>query len=147
MYLKAVSKNKIIKLDPTDSMWNDKKIYNENAIKQLLSWNTKEGNFILEGGRDSYNNLIKCEESNKDNKKSVLKKTYFNGYNLWNGYEKIKKIEIENEDIPKYMPGFSFINESCNPCSPLDNSYNCPFRLNTKGNNKVSEIWNLLWNI
>jgi hypothetical protein len=43
----------------------------------------------------------------------------------------IKTTDItENETIPKIIPGFTFLNEPCNPCIALDespNKYSCPF--------------------
>jgi len=47
------------------------------------------------------------------------------------------------------MPGFSFVNGPCNPCSPLNDNpdYSCPFKLNVKGNDAISDVWKELWSI
>ena len=56
---------------------------------------------------------------------------------------------VKPEDIPKEMPGFSFVKGSCNPCVPLDSppNYTCPFRLNVKGDDEITEPWKQLWNL
>lgn len=34
---------------------------------------------------------------------------------------------ISNDDLLKRAPGFTFLNEPCNPCNILNNKYDCPF--------------------
>jgi hypothetical protein len=145
LYLEALSRNKIQHITPAFSMEKAKKIYNENAIKQMLSWNTKEGQFLLTGGINKNKEEIKCFSNL--NEPSSIKKIKLNGYNLWNGYKNERITNIMDEEIPLEMPGFSFIKEPCNPCIALDNDYSCPFELNIKGNKSVSNIWKKLWNI
>jgi hypothetical protein len=133
LYLESVRQNPMIKIDPDYALDYAMKIYNENSVKNLLSWNTKEGQFLLYGGTNK-NNIIKCS----DDANPVLQKTIENG-----GVKSILNIDIENE-----MPGFTFVNEPCNPCSVLNNKsdYSCPFKLNIKGDNETSDIWKILWN-
>jgi hypothetical protein len=145
LYLDAIAKEPIINLIPGHSLQAAKKIYNENAIKKLLSWNVKEGQFILNGGINKNGDEIKCFSDNKN--PSVLKKIQVNGYNLWNGYKNEKITSIDNENIPNDMNGFSFVNNPCNPCKALDDDFSCPFQLNVKGENNVSPIWKILWNL
>jgi hypothetical protein len=160
LYMDAVDREPIVRLTPGFSMQKAKTMYNENAIKQMISWNTKEGQFLLNG---SYNKN-KNDNNNNNNKNTIkcfsyvdkpseLKKIQIDGLqrlgftDLLNGYKKEKIIAIENENVPNEMPGFSFIGKPCNPCAPLDNDYSCPFRLNVKGDDSVSDIWKTLWNI
>jgi hypothetical protein len=145
LYLDEISKNKILHLTPSFSMEKAKKLYNENTIKQMLYWKTKEGQFILSGGINNNNEVIKCFSYLKG--PSIMKKIQQNGYNLWNGYRNEKITTISNDNIPLEMPGFSFVKGSCNPCIALDNDYTCPFNINIKGNNTISEIWKNLWNL
>lgn len=155
LYMEEVWQNPMIKINPGVSLEEAMKIYNENAIKQLLAWNTKEGEFIVYGGDlgvspgmpDDIRNTIKCT-LNKSGKFEMEKTTY-NGYNTWNGYRNVEKKIIPNENIPNEMPGFSFINGPCNPCSPLmsPSDYNCPFTLNVKGDKNVSQIWKQMWRL
>jgi len=172
LYLDAVAREPIIRLTPGFSMQKAKTIYNENAMKQMLSWNTKEGQFLLNGSfiKNERNETNTRGERNGErygerdeikcfsyvDSPSVLKKVQIDGLqrigfglnkDLLNGYKKENITDIANEDIPNEMPGFSFIGKPCNPCAPLDNDYSCPFRLNVKGDDNVSDIWKNLWNI
>lgn len=147
-YMDAIWKNKIIKIDRSVALDNAMKIYNETAIKQKLSLNTKEGQFIIYGGligEDQENN-IKCVEYKNV---SRMEKTTFTGYNLWNGQKNVKKEFISNDKIPDEMPGFNFVKGPCNPCSILTNppDYSCPFTLNIEGNDEISPIWKELWQL
>lgn len=145
LYLDAVAKETIVRLTPAFSMEKAKKIYNENAIKQMLSWDTKEGQFLLSGGTNKNKEIIKCF-SNLEGP-SIMKKIQQKGYNWWNGYRNEKITNIKNNEIPFEMSGFTFLGNPCNPCLALDNDYSCPFQLNIKGNDKVSDIWKNLWNL
>ena len=145
LYLDAVYHNKIIKINPQSSMNYVRKIYNENAIKQLLSWNTKEGQFLLDGvSLPDDNGTIQCKIRDDDNT-PVMTKTSYTGYNLWNGYKNMKTDVLRNDQLPKEISGFHFVKDSCNPCVALNNDYTCPFQINVKDNNHMSEIWKRLW--
>ena len=140
-YMDQIAHNPIIKTNPAYPMEYDRKIYNEQAAKQLISWNTKEGQFLLNGVKID-NGTIKCNDNSK------MQKTIKTGYNLWNGYENLDITEISNNDsIPNEIQGFQFIKNSCNPCVALNNDYSCPFQLNIKGDTRTSSIWKSLWNI
>jgi hypothetical protein len=72
-----------------------------------------------------------------------------NGYNLSNGFKNTTTVDIASEDIPNEVAGFSFVKGPCNPCAPLNDTpdYSCPFKLNVKGNDEVSDVWKNLWSI
>jgi hypothetical protein len=168
-YMEGVSQNTMLRFDPEEALDYAMKLYNETAAKKLLSWNTKEGQFLLYGikldnrtnwndsgniiGIDSAGNgisdtgnivkksLVKCS----DDERSVLQKTTINGYNLFNGYKNTTTVNIDSKDIPNEVPGFSFVRGECNPCSPFYSSYSCPFKLNIEGDNKISDVWKELW--
>jgi hypothetical protein len=174
-YVEAVWQNPIIKFEPGAALDYAMKLYNETAAKRLLSWNTKEGQFLLYGsandnnsnkdiigittgddglangngqgvtvnGQISKKNIFKCS----DGSNPVLQKTTVNGYNLSNGFKNTTTVDLALEDIPNEVPGFSFVNGPCNPCSPLNDvaEYNCPFKLNVKGNDEISDVWKGLW--
>ena len=161
-YLIEVGNNPIIKLDPGVSLNYAMRLYNQNAIKEILAWNTKEGQFLLNGidlgvsstNNQKYNsvsnphNTIKCSTDKNGN--SVLEKTVFNGINSWNGYPNEIKTNLSNEELPNEIPGFSFIKNPCNPCVALNNpaDYSCPFNIKVKGEQtEVSSIWSKLWNL
>jgi hypothetical protein len=174
-YVEAVWQNPIIKFEPSAALNYAMKLYNETAAKRLLSWNTKEGQFLLYGsandsnkdiigittgddllangqgqgitvnGQISKKNIFKCS----DDSNPVLQKTTVNGYNLSNGFKNTTTVDIDLEDIPNEVPGFSFVKSPCNPCSVLNDNpdYSCPFKLNVKGNDEISDVWKNLWSI
>ena len=59
------------------------------------------------------------------------------------------KEKVKNEDIPKIMTGFSFINEACNPCEALYDkpNYNCAFKLNVNGKDDLDPILKNMWKL
>jgi len=165
-YIEGVWQNTMLKFDPDAALDYAMKLYNENAAKKLLSWNTKEGQFLLYGsnvnndnkniigidsdgngisdaGKISQKSIIKCS----DDPKSVLQKTTINGYNLFNGYKNTTTVNIDTKDITKEVPGFTFVKGECNPCAPLYSDYSCPFKLNIEGNNEISDVWKELWSL
>jgi hypothetical protein len=143
-YMDQVAHNPIININPAYSMEYVRKIYNEKAAKQLISWNTKEGKFLLNGVKID-NGIITCNTDDNGNVK--MKKTIQNGYNLWNGYKNSKETDIPNDSIPNEIQGFQFIKNSCNPCIALNNDYSCPFQIDIEGDTGISSIWKNLWNI
>ena len=92
-------------------------------------------------------NSIKCVPDIDGN--SIMQKKVYTGVNLWNGFMNSTTTNVKNEDIPKEMPGFSFVKGACNPCKALNNpgDYSCPFKLNVEGDDSISEPWKILWNL
>jgi hypothetical protein len=152
LYIDAISKSTIIKIDPGHALDSAMKLYCEAAVKRQLGWNAKEGHFLIYGadlgrtGTMPTKNTIKCS-TNLEN--SVLQKTEYSGYNLWNGYKNSTLREIKNEDIPSELPGFSFVNGPCNPCEAINivPGYTCPFNLVTENDAEISPIWANLWKL
>jgi hypothetical protein len=155
LYIDKIWQNPIIKIEPQYVLNYAMSIYNQNAIRQLLAWNTKEGKFLLYGGDlgvsdgmpKDIHNTIKCSTDSNNN--SFMEKKVYRGFNLWNGYLNMTKSVVKPEDIPKEMPGFSFIKSPCNPCNVFNNpaDFSCPFYLNIKGDKSVSLPWKQLWNL
>lgn len=129
-YMDAITRHSMIKVDSGEALNNASKIYTEPAIKQVLLFNTTEGEFLLNGLQSGPNvtDTIKCSP---DFDNSVLQKTVFKGYNLRNGYKNTTTTTIQNEDIPSEIKGFTFVNGPCNPCSAVnkDPDYTCKFKL------------------
>ena len=155
LYIEKVWSNPIIKIDPQYALNYAMKLYNQNAVRELLAWNTKEGHFLLYGGDigvsdgmpKNMRNTIKCSTDSIDN--SIIQKKVYTGMNLWNGYMNSTTTEVKPEDIPNEMPGFSFVKGPCNPCVALNSpgDFSCPFKLNVKGDDSISEPWKQLWNL
>jgi len=174
LYTESLNNNPYVRTSPQDAINTLSTIYNEKAILQLISWQAKEGQFLLNGvsintgknnpyedlpsGWGDYafnsdqisknNNIIKCGY-NKNNDLSLQEIEYRgNDGILYNHVKKIKPIDYNNAEST--IPGFSFLNSPCNPCEALNNppNYNCPFELNIPGAKKgVSPIWQYLWNL
>jgi len=154
LYQQAVAENSFVKVDPGIAMIDAQRIYNEMAMKQILSFGTKEGTFLLNGvviGHNqkmpsNVNDLVRCG-TDPNTKGSVVEKVVYNGYDSISGAMNKTVTNVEFGDIPGLVNGFQFLNGPCNPCSPLDNppNYSCPFSLNTGNGAEVSPIWKLLW--
>lgn len=155
LYIEQIWNNPIIKIDPQYALNYAMRLYNQNAVRELLAWNTKEGHFLLYGGElgvtdgmpKNIHNTIKCSIDSVDS--SHMEKKVYTGMNLWNGYMNSTTNVVKPEDIPKEMPGFSFVKRPCNPCVALNSlgDVTCPFRLNVKGDDSISEPWKQLWNL
>lgn len=155
MYRDAIAQNSYISTNPGSSLGDAQKVYNENAIKQLLSWNSKEGDFLLggvtighpKGMPKNINNTVRCVAS--VNGDAVLEKTIYNGYNGINGSMAYKKSIVTNEELPNIVPGFAYLKGVCNPCAPLNSppDYSCPFIIDTGNGTEISDIWENLWGI
>ena len=142
LYIEKVSSNPIIKINPQYALNYAMKLYNKNAVTELLAWNTKEGHFLLYGAQNNNNNnyipnTIKCSPD------SVMQKKVYTGINDLNFITNV----VKPEDIPTEIPGFSFVKGSCNPCLALDADFTCPFKLNIEGDNSISKPWRKLWNL
>ncbi len=166
LFLDAVAQQPIIKAVPGDALEDAMKLYNEQAARRLLAWNTKEGNFLLQGiispNQTGVNQsfLSRNKDTIKCGKDGLVKTTY-------NGYSLLTKVEtpIANEDIPKEVPGFTFVKNPCNPCVAIDDDFSCPFQINVdysqdvnkkrltniansnNSPNTISTIWAKLWNL
>ena len=122
-YIKAMSRNKIIKsYPPGNNLIEAQKVYNENAMRQMLFWNTKEGDFVLNGVSVGTETVIKCTND-------TLQKIQFNGYDPIYGNVLTSNSTINTGDIEREVPGFKFIDGSgqCNPCTNLTEAGSCRF--------------------
>jgi hypothetical protein len=169
MYKKAIAENNIINTEPGSSLENAQTVYNQNAILQLLSWNSKEGSFLLNGSiightadmPENINNLIRCGKNSdidSDNGSSgngsgdiSMQKIEYTGYNGIYGNMNSTVTPVDYNNLPSLVNGFSFTSGvgACNPCVALQNpaDYSCPFLLNTGNGAEVSNVWQQLWGI
>ena len=131
LYLDKVQSSTLVNIVPEQSLEYAMRMYSPDAVKQLLAWNYKEGEFLLYGVKDVNKNIIKCSNDNEPFLTTD------------------RKNKINNEDIPKIVPGFSFINEPCNPCVAINDLSNskCAFKLNVEGDDTTSEIWKRIWKL
>lgn len=140
-------------------MRNAQNTYNQNIMKQILSWRAPEGQFLMNGvitGNQDYeenknlltghgtfayeNGLLQKGDAQivcKDNKLS-LKKMVGSSVPIY--------APLNYKLLPKLVPGFSFTKRECDPCVALKDKpdYSCPFTLNGE---EPSYIWRILWGV
>jgi hypothetical protein len=158
MYKDAIMRNSVISMDPGVAMDVAQTIYNETAVKEMLSWNTKEGAFLLTGVTvghtkglpDNINNIVRCGLSDSNgNGGAVMEKITNVGYDGINGSMTKNYAPVPDSELPKLVPGFKFLKGECNPCVALNDpaDYSCPFSLNVGDGGEVSSIWEDLWGL
>lgn len=157
MYKDAIMRNSVISMDPGVAMDVAQTIYNETAVKEMLSWNSKEGAFLLTGVTightkglpDNVNNILRCGLPDGVTGNAVMEKIVNVGYDGINGSMIQNISRVSNADIPGLVPGFKFLKSECNPCLALDDpaNYSCPFSLNVGDGGEVSTIWKNLWGL
>ena len=157
MYQDAIMTNSIISIDPGVALDVAQTIYNETAVKELLSWNTKEGQFLLSGVTightdglpDNVNNIVRCGNNSGDDghADAVMEKIVNVGYDGINGSMIQNITPVDNADIPTLVDGFKFLKGDCNPCLALNDpaNYSCPFSINVGDGGEVSSVWKNLW--
>jgi len=174
LYKQAVSNNPYIRTSPKDSLNYAMRIYNQQAILRILSYQTKEGQFLLNGvlvedpsgnqmedlpsgfGDFGYKSglighlnkdIIKCTSSSTD---STLERITYTGKGGIFGEQTKNITDISYNDLASLIPGFTFVNGPCNPCGALNEKpdYSCPFQLNVKNKPPfISSVWQYLWGI
>ena len=171
LYVDAVKNNPYIRTYSPDSVNYARKIYNQAAILRILSMQTKEGQFLINGvlvqdisgnqfetlpsgfGDFGYksglignrkDDIIKCNSNYNG-----LEKITYTGKGILS--EQTKKVtDVDYNDLEKLIPGFTFINSPCNPCGALKQTadYSCPFKLQVKNKPPfISEVWQYLWQV
>jgi hypothetical protein len=176
MYEAAQNKNPFVRIFSKDSINYTRTIYNEAAILNILSYQTKEGQFLLNGvlvkdkpnkneelpngyGDFAYksgllenrtDDIIKCNMDKING--SILERITYTGKGGIYGEQTSKVTPVDYNNLEKIIPGFTFLNGSCNPCQAINETpnYSCPFKLNVKEKENPSytssNIWKSLWN-
>ena len=176
LYIESINTNPYIRTWPEDGLNYAMSIYNEAAILRLLSYQTKEGQFLLNGvlvkdpanpnraeelpsgfGDFPYSSglkenrtadVIKCNMSNPKN--TTLERIIYTGKGGIYGEQTSKVTPVDYNNLENIIPGFTFVNAPCNPCGALNETpdYSCPFRLNIKNKSPfISNVWQQLWNV
>ena len=149
LYKTAVRVNPYIRIDPDDAMNEAQTIYNEKIITQILSWQTKEGLFLLNGvvvkdsagnkfadlpsGWGDYpysadiikerNDVVKCAKDGSGSGSGSgmsLQQIRYTGMDGITGAETTMVAPVNLDTISKLIPGFRFIKGKCNPCVALN---------------------------
>ena len=175
LYLEAIKRNPFVRISPESSLNYSMKIYNESAMLILLSYQTKEGQFLLNGvlvkdpsgnkmedlpsgfGNFAYSsgqmenlsdNVIKCNMDTSGN--PTLEKITYTGKGGIFGQQTYTSTPVDYNDLENIIPGFNFLNKPCNPCGVINETpdYSCPFKLEVKNKPPfVSNIFQYLWNV
>jgi hypothetical protein len=157
LFKKANGKNVYIRNYPAESIKRARQTYNEAAILKVLSMQTPEGIFLINGvfihndkpnpledlpsgygnfGYDSgliepRKDVIKCNIDPFGNK-SYMEKTHYTGKGGIFGQQTAITTPIDYRDLEKEVPGFRFLNKPCNPCNAFNSASEnkCLFELN-----------------
>jgi len=175
LYIEAIKTNPYIRTLPESALQYTMKIYNQAAILRILSYQTKEGQFLLNGvlvqdpsgnkledlpsgfGNFPYlaglignksDDVIKCNTT-KENGATLERITYTGKGGIYN--EQTRKVTpVDYNNLEKIIPGFTFLSGPCNPCGAINAKadYSCPFQLKVKDKSPfISDVWQYLWNI
>lgn len=175
LYKEAVNSNTFIRTYSGDAVNYARTKYNEAAILRIISYQTKEGQFLLNGvlvknpsgnpkeilpngfGDFAYesgslydrrDDIIKCNMKNPNN--SILERVTYTGKGSVFGEQTKQITPVDYNDLEKNIPGFKFLNGSCDPCGALNENpnYSCKYSLDIKGVKPgVSNVWKKLWGI
>jgi len=156
-YIKELNKNTIIRNFAPKSVKTDQKIYPEKAIQEIVEWNTREGQFVLNDAivnqehnkvrasnkgmgifgftsgllNPASNKIIGCRKMKEDQTDEPYLITPTKGpYSLYNP----KSRKLDYAEIPELLDGFEFTNGPCNPCLLLNQPQNnsCKFKVKKK---------------
>jgi hypothetical protein len=173
LYEEAIGKNPYIKTLPEASTNYARTIYNQPAILRILSYQTKEGQFLLNGvlvndpsgnqheelpsgfGNFPYesgllenrvDDVIKCNMENNNN--PTLERIKYTGKGGIFSEQTKKVVPVDFNDLEKIIPGFTFLNKPCNPCGAMASNpdYSCSYNLPIKKQPLISSVWKYLWN-
>jgi len=159
LYEEAVRQNPYIRTLTKGAVVEARKVYNQAAIIRILTYQSKEGQFLLNGVEiDGHHRLpsgfgdfpyeaeifdhptgdiIRCG-------KTALERVNYSGNGLLNMQSR-QVTPVEYTHLEELIPGFSFLQGPCNPCGALaaQPDYSCTYRLNKR--EPPSSIWQYLW--
>jgi hypothetical protein len=171
LYKEAVQRNPYIRTSPEDAVDQARTVYNQAIILEIISWQTKEGQFLLNGvsikdasgnpqedlpsgwGNYGYssglighleNDVVKCAPDASGNYSLV--KIRYTGKDKITIAQTKETTPVDYNELPDLVPGFKFTGAPCDPCVALNNSYTCAFQLDISGSLPgVSNVWQYLW--
>ena len=141
-YIHFINHNPSIRIISQDALNKSQTIYNETAILQLLYTQSKEGKFLIYGGKTmsnakndpdyGYNSGLRggrerilCGENK--NKEFILQKIVTKSNNF--GINETSVTDLNNNELENEILGFKFLKNKCNPCLNLINNTKCEFLL------------------
>ena len=173
LYNELQNNNPYVRTTPHDAAIHARTIYNQAAILRLLSYQTKEGQFLLNGvlvknpesveelpngygdfvydsglAEDRTNDIIKCNLVKNEENPSLERITYTGKGGIF-GQQTKKISEVDYNNLENIIPGFKFLGPPCNPCTSIGSipDYSCKYSLDVKGMEPgASNLWKYLWN-
>ena len=175
LYEEAINRNPYIRTLPEIATDYARTIYNQDAILRVLTYQTKEGQFLINGvlvkdpsgnkmeelpsgfGNFPYeagllgnrvDDIIKCNM--KEDNNPTLERIRYTGKGGIFGEQTEKVTPVDYNDLEKIIPGFTFLNKPCNPCGAMSETpdYSCAYRLRVKDKPPfISSVWQYLWGI
>lgn len=175
LFEEAINRNPYIRTLPEYATNYARTIYNQAAIIRVLTYQTKEGQFLINGvlvkdpsgnkmeelpsgfGNFPYesgllgnrvDDIIKCNMKNDNN--PTLERVRYTGKGGIFGEQTEKVTPVDYNDLENIIPGFTFLNKPCNPCGAVAENpdYSCAYRLRVKDKPPfISNIWQYLWGI
>ena len=175
LYEEAINNNPYIRTYSGDAVNYARTVYNQSAILRLISYQTKEGQFLLNGvlvkdpsgnkmedlpsgyGEFGYksglignrsDDIIKCNMSKANG--ATLERIRYTGKGGIFNEQKSTTTPVDFNNLENIIPGFKFLSGPCNPCGAINETpdYSCPFQLKVKNNSPfISDVWQYLWNI
>ena len=153
LYKESVMNNQYIQINPDDAVNQARQIYNQQIILEIISWQKKEGQFLLNGvivndisgsdpsgnstasysrngaGSYAFTSGLISNENNPNIKIIKCKSDPSGNYALSQGQyndaqEKQVYSEVEASDLENIIPGFKFVSQPCNPCVALNSPPN-----------------------
>ena len=174
LYTEAKDKNPYIRSTRDGSTDYIRTIYNQAAILQALSYQTKEGQMLINGvlvnnsnsnsndfgehlpngfgdfgnnsglTEDYTKDIIKCNLVENDKTPLLERITYTGKSGIFNQQE--KKIEnVDYNDLENIIPGFKFLNSPCNPCKSIGENPDYSCPFSLQLKDKDSSVSNI-WN-
>jgi hypothetical protein len=153
LYKESVMNNQYIQINPEDAVNQARQIYNQTIILEIISWQKKEGQFLLNGvivndasgsdpsgnstasysrngaGSYAFSSGLISTENNPNIKVIKCKSDPSGNYSLTQGqydptqYKQVYT-EVEASDLENIIPGFKFVSQPCNPCVALNSPPN-----------------------
>lgn len=157
LYEQAVAANPYVRNVPELATQQARTVFPEATMLRLLSYQTKEGQFLLHGARvgndgdlpsgfgefpyasgqmDRPADVVQCNlETGKLERTTSEGKTY----------------PVDYKKLESILPGFHFVGgKKCNPCKAMASKadYSCPFQLKVKDKSSgISNVWRYLWHL
>lgn len=158
LYTSAVSHNPYIRTVPAESTLYARRLYNEAAIIRVLTYQSKEGQFLLNGISvddpllNNNNNMLSSGFGSFPYTSGLIKEDNTKDTIMCNlstmSLERIKGVNVTPVDyhqLENIIPGFHFLDKPCNPCTSMaaNPDYSCAYSLSST---TISDIWQYLWN-